>query len=184
MSDSATGCGRVVGPVSLRRPGRSALRGPWRPGATSNSTCWPSSRLLCPVPTTLEKWTNTSFSPVDGRDEAEAPVVVEELHSSSCHVSVLFLFFVASCSFIDFVSGIGTCVRGELSVRRAARGGLTRLAVHTALIVVAPSEDEVALTHFAGVLVAQRDVGQDHGDGERVVIRIGSPIERPAGWHQ
>jgi hypothetical protein len=30
----------------------------------------------------------------------------------------------------------------------------------------------MALTYSSGVLVAQRDIGQDHGDREGVVIRI------------
>lgn len=40
--------------------------GPFRPFATSNSTCCPSSRERYPPPLMLEKWTKTSFSPSDG----------------------------------------------------------------------------------------------------------------------
>src|SRR5262245_65665807 len=38
----------------------SLASSPLRPGPTSNSTVWPSVRVLYPSPVMLEKWTNTS----------------------------------------------------------------------------------------------------------------------------
>jgi hypothetical protein len=39
---------------------------------------------------------------------------------------------------------------------------------------------QVPLADTAGVLVAQREVRQDHGDGERLVVGVGPTIECPA----
>ena len=43
-----------------------AAAGPWAPLTTSNSTCWPSARVLKPLSAMAEKWTKTSLLPFSG----------------------------------------------------------------------------------------------------------------------
>ena len=153
--------------------------GPLAPWATSNSTCWPSSRLLCPCRDVGEVDEHVLL-PVDG---VMKPKPRSLLKNFTVPVSMCSFSFSCHCCCFLVLMAVSIELRLSASAPYGAPhgGGLAGLAVVATLLVVAPSEAEVAVKHLPGVRIAQRDVGQDHGDGERVVVRIGTPIECPAG---
>ena len=81
--------GQRFADLFARERERSGLRRPSCRCPTSNSTFWPSSRLLQPSPTMFEKCTKMS-SPCSRRNEAVALFGVEELDRALCHEMLIF----------------------------------------------------------------------------------------------
>src|SRR5271166_5240158 len=93
---------------------------PLRPGAISNSTSWPASRVRKPVPCTLEWWTKTS-SP-SGRDTKPYPF------SALKNFTVPVDMIAVSPSLLVSVLAVLRC-RAPVATRRACGGrGVSSLA--------------------------------------------------------
>src|SRR5579862_6625030 len=78
--------------------------------------------------------------------------------------------------------GSGPAARAQLLERVTAARVLSDLPVGPAALVVAPPDQAVAPTDVEGVLVTERDVGQDDGDRVRRLARVDAPSERPTRW--
>ena len=154
----------VVHACSRSQMGRTAVAcGPFWP-TTSNSTCWPSSRLRKPCASITEWWTKTS-GPVL-RDEAVALLVVEPLDGSLCHGRAPVSRRGGVCARRGGVAhGIQVCAPDEIS-RSAVPLRRRRYA-----IAAAPA------TGPGNRRSMEAECGQ-HGDRAQGRTRIAPPNER------
>src|ERR1700722_12169123 len=96
--------------------------------------------------------------------------------------SLSFFLLLIDLDMLLGARGAGPGTGRHLLELLTAWGCLTDFPISTTERIVAPSDQPLTLTDIVGVLIAQRDVRQDHRDRILLIARIQTPRQGSARW--